>query len=300
MSAGYDYSIVIPTYNRPSQLDACLGAISRMELNGDTLEVIVVDDGSERPLDSIIEPFNDRLDIRLIRQDNRGPAAARNLGASATRGEILAFTDDDCLPSTDWLTSLSLHLASRTDRVVGGRTINSLTANCCSIASQDLISFLYTYYNCERTNAKFLTSNNIAVARSTFENFGGFDPEFPGAAAEDRDFCDRWRSSGLRLAYAPDAIVYHQHHLNTLSFFRQHFGYGRGARRFHRARASRQQERMKIEPYDFYFGLLTYPLTRRHGWRAPFVAALIAFSQVANAAGFFWEKVVQKRTGPDF
>jgi GT2 family glycosyltransferase len=289
-----DFSIIIPTRDRPRQLEACLEAISKIELDGATLEVIVVDDGSTSPLDPIAEAFSDRLDLMLLRQENRGPAAARNTGAHHANGGILAFTDDDCLPSPEWLQKMAHCNEADPDRIIGGQTINTLDDNAFSTASQDLIGFLYAYYNADHKRAKFLTSNNIAVPYSAFDDIGGFDPAFPGAAAEDRDFCDRWRLSGYAMMYEPEAIVYHCHHLNLRTFWKQHFGYGRGAYRFHRSRALRQEEPLRVEPFGFYLGLLRYPLSRGHGRRAPLIAGLMALCQVANAAGFFWESACHR------
>jgi len=76
------FSIVIPTYNRPKQLASCLQAIEGLTYPRDRFEVIVVDDGSRTPLDSIVNKFSDRVAVRLILQSNAGPASARNRGAA--------------------------------------------------------------------------------------------------------------------------------------------------------------------------------------------------------------------------
>src|SRR5690349_8782081 len=96
-------SIIIPTYNRPAPLEQCLKALSQLDYPRDRFEVVVVDDGSTISPAGIVEGFCSRLDIRMLRQANAGPAAARNLGAQEAKGQILAFTDDDCLPDPAWL-----------------------------------------------------------------------------------------------------------------------------------------------------------------------------------------------------
>jgi len=69
--------------------------------------VIVVDDGSEMPLEAVVAAFHDQLDVTLLTEPHAGPATARNTGAVRAKGEFLAFTDDDCTPASDWLQTLA-------------------------------------------------------------------------------------------------------------------------------------------------------------------------------------------------
>src|SRR5437016_6865605 len=184
------FSIVVPTYNRPGQLAACLQALAHLSYPKDCFEAIVVDDGGQTRPDEVVASFRDRLDLTLLRQPHAGPAAARNTGVVKARGAFLAFTDDDCRPWRDWLKTLAVRLAKDPDCIVGGRTINALPDNPYSSASQHLIDYLYSYYNADPDRARFLTSNNLTLAADRFRAIGGFDTTFPGAAAEDRDFCD--------------------------------------------------------------------------------------------------------------
>jgi mycofactocin glycosyltransferase len=92
-------SVVVPTRDRPAALDRCLAALSAQTL--DELEVVVVDDGSVASADvAAVVARHPRA--RLIQQAGRGPAAARNAGARASRGSFLCFTDDDCAADRDW------------------------------------------------------------------------------------------------------------------------------------------------------------------------------------------------------
>ena len=126
-------------------------------------------------------------------------------------------------------------------------------------------------------------------AAMDFQATGGFDSAYMRAAAEDRDLCDRLRACGFRMTYAADAVVYHAHALTFGTFWRQHFNYGRGANRFHTARARRSRKGVRVEPFSFYLELLRYPFKRRTGRQAPLLAALLLISQAANALGFLWE-----------
>ena len=292
------FSIVIPTYNRPERLAACLQSLCELNYEPDRFEVVIVDDGSPTPMHSVVEPFQSglkgRLNITFLRQANAGPATARNAGANAAKGEFIAFTDDDCMPCANWLSGFAEALIEEPNAMVGGRSLNALPNNLYSTASQALIDYLYTYYSDPRKEM-FFASNNIAMSRENYLKVGGFDTSFPLAAAEDRELCDRWHQSGLPMRYAPNVTIRHAHHLSLQSFWRQHFGYGRGAFCFHQLRAERNSASIKVEPMKFYTDLLTYPLSRKDVRSPWFVSVLFFLSQVATTTGFFWERTVQKK-----
>jgi GT2 family glycosyltransferase len=283
-------SIVIPTYGRPQRLETCLRSLTRLVYPPDRYEVIVVDDGSPTPMETITTAFGSELPLRLIRQDNAGPAKARNTGAAAAQGDYLAFTDDDCQVDQQWLTTLADAVQSHPQALIGGRTVNALPNNIYSTASQLLIDYLYQYYNQQQETATFFASNNFAVPRSLFQQLGGFSTRFPLAAGEDREFCDRWLQQKLSMAYAPDMVIHHAHALSLKRFWRQHFNYGRGAYCFHQIKAKRKGGQVKVEPFQFYQKLLTYPMAHSTGLRPLPLSGLMLLSQVANAVGFFWER----------
>ncbi|MGD1866128.1 MAG: glycosyltransferase, partial [Phormidesmis sp.] len=285
------FSVVIPTYNRPKQLESCLAALAEQDYPKANYQVVVVDDGSQQSLHKIVAAYQDRMDVTLIVQKNAGPAAARNTGVQNATGDYIAFTDDDCIPDVGWLRQFALSFQADPDAMVGGYTINALPQNLYSSASQALIDYLYSYYG-SATQGIFFASNNIAMARSHFLEIGGFDISFPLAAAEDRNLCDCWQQAGYPMKYFPTATIQHAHALSFKSFWRQHFGYGRGAYCFHQARAKRTEQAIKVEPIKFYTDLLSYPI-KEAGVRSPLkVSSLFFLSQVATTAGFFWERAI--------
>lgn len=283
----FNFSIVIPTYNRPERLEKCLRSIAKLDYPHEQFEVIVVDDGSLKPMDIVVDLFRDQLNLRLIQQPNAGPAQARNAGASQATGAFLVFTDDDCMPLPDWLSRLNERLVSAPNCLVGGQTLNALPDNLFSTASQTLIDYLYNYYNVKANRSSFFASNNFAMSTHQFHTLGGFNTSFPLAAGEDREFCDRWLDHGYAMIYAPEVQIYHAHHLTLAHFWRQHFNYGRGAFCFHQVRAVRNQEQIKVEPLWFYSQLLTHPFSQLPSRSAILVALLLLVSQIANTAGFF-------------
>ncbi len=288
------FSIIIPSHSRPGQLAASLRSLARLNYPSDRFEVIITDDGSSMPLEDVVLPYRGIIDIKLVKQAHTGPSTARNKGAAHAKGQLLAFLDDDCETDPEWLQALAARFAGTPECMVGGRTINALTDNSYSTASQVLLDYLYSYYNKDFNRSRFFTSNNLAVPAKRFHEIGGFDETYPRAAAEDRELCDRWIQYGNRLIYAPEAIVYHSHYLTFRLFCKQHFHYGRGAFCFRQVRALRTKERIKVEPLSFYLDLFIYPFSREKGQRALLLALFLTVTQAANAAGFFWEKASQK------
>lgn len=290
------FSIVIPSYNRPARLEKCLTSISNLSYPKNLFEVIVVDDGSDVPIDSVAEQFKYSVDLSLLRQSNAGPASARNTGAKAAKGHYLVFTDDDCEPEPSWLGEIEAAFDKIPDALVGGYSINALSDNAYSTASQLLIDYLYSYFNQSKSQSMFFTSNNFSMPRKLFEEIGGFDTNFPLAAGEDREFCDRWTHHELPVYYVPSMRVIHAHNLTMRSFWRQHFNYGRGAYCFHKIRSHRQNESLKVEPVNFYIQLIAYPFLKYRALFSLRISMLFFISQVANVCGFFWERSQNKLT----
>jgi glycosyltransferase involved in cell wall biosynthesis len=285
------FSIVIPTRERPKQLAACLASIASLDYPRDAFEVVVVDDGSTMSLQEEVAPFSRLLELTFLRKEQGGPASARNAGAAKASGELLAFTDDDCLPAPDWLRCLAARLSTTPRFAIGGQTINALLENRYSAASQLLIDYLYSRYNTEPGNARFLASSNLALTASDFNAVGGFDPAYAWAGGEDRDFCNRWVDGGRRLIYAAEARVYHAHDLTLRSFWRQHFTYGRGAAVFRRLRALRADRPVAAEPLAFYCNLIRAPFLLGQGSSAPALVPLLLLSQAAVLSGLLRERV---------
>ncbi len=287
-------SVIVPTRNRPERLAGCLAALAAQTFPPSDFEVLVVDDGSDKPVDAVVAPYRDKLSVRLIAQANAGPAHARNTGARHAVGAVLAFTDDDCRPRPGWLSALHARVRRTPEQLVGGHTVNALPDNVYATASQLLIDYLYAYHAGRgvvgaNSAPAFFTSNNVAVEAERFHRVGGFDATFPLAAGEDREFCDRWQQHGFTLTQERDAIVDHAHRLSLGRFWRQHVNYGRGALHFRQARVRRGLPTLRREPLAFYGRLVTYPF-QVAGWRAVPLAALLGASQIANVLGFISEQ----------
>ena len=187
-------SVVIPTLDRPGPLTACLSALA-VEFPVDA-ETIVVADGGRHDLDSVVAPFVEPLRLRLLKTVNGGPAAARNRGLAIARGEIVAFTDDDCRPQPGWLTALAAGVAAMPPRAVGGTTHNGLPGNVYADAAELVLNLLARHDRDLVRRERLLPSNNFAFPTDPLRKLGGFDERF--RTAEDRELCRRWAKRATR------------------------------------------------------------------------------------------------------
>lgn len=283
-------TIVVPTYERPEAIAACLESLAALDFPRDEFEVIVADDGSAAPPVEAVERAAASLNVRLLCCEHRGPASARNAGIRLARGDWIAFTDDDCRPDPRWLRELVEAAEGEPHIAVGGLTLNGIPSSDCSETSQLLIDYLYGYFNPEPDGGSFFTTNNLLFPRAALEALGGFDESYPLAASEDRDLCLRWVAHGHRIRYKSRARVHHHHPLGVGRFLRQHFTYGRGACQLHRRLAGDGQETPEHEPMRFYLGILRYPFGRSPFHRACTQSVLMAMTQVAHAVGYGYER----------
>jgi GT2 family glycosyltransferase len=255
------FTVVIPTYNRPAQLARCLQSI---QANGIGAEIVVVDDGSEPPA------IGAGPCVTVLRQQHRGPAAARNRGAAQARGRYLAFTDDDCVVALNWLQALQDSLERSPEALIGGKVHNGEPDNWAAVFNQELQDVMR--FVTEGTPRWFLPSNNLGVSAAAFQRSGGFDESFPHAAGEDRELCERWQRQGAKIVFEPAAVVRHHHRQGVREFWAMHKRYGA---------AARYLERRHPGPVENINRLRLYRLVSRRQ-----SVARLALSQLAALAGY--------------
>jgi GT2 family glycosyltransferase len=258
--------------------------------------VVVVDDGSSTAR-GVIEPM-EAENVVVVEQPASGPAAARNHGAAVARGAWVAFLDDDCAPDPTWLARLGRALESDPTSIVGGVTVNALTTNAFATASQVIVDYVVAAgARRDSDEVAFLPSSNLALQRDAFLGVGGFDATFATAGGEDREFCERVRAQGHRLRLIAAAVVHHRHELGPVTFWSQHYRYGRGAYRLRRN--YRRQSKLVPERPSFYGRLLAASTRIERPW--PYrllVVMLLAVSQIATASGVAAEAAAGGRRLP--
>ena len=212
-------SVIVCSYNGAPTLAACLESLGK--LNYPNYEVILVDDGSTDDTASVAARFPQ---VRYIHQENHGLSHARNTGARAAQGEVLAYTDSDCMADADWLYYLVTALLSGNYAGVGGPNVTPPAAKsvqaCVAAAPGGPSHVLLT-----DTVAEHIPGCNMAFYRWAFEAIGGFDVEYR-TAGDDVDFCWRLQQADYVIAFSAAAIVWHHRRLTVRAFFRQQQGYG--------------------------------------------------------------------------
>lgn len=222
-------SVVIPTFNRASLLPAVLSAVFDQDYDGD-YEMVVVDDGSTDATPSVLAELAERAPgrIRVIRQENSGPARARNRGAQEARGAFLAFLDDDCVAEPSWLRLLEAALTASGAAAVAGAVVNRE------------VDWVGRYINREAVIAHVVSADgsveglitgNCGIPAALFRELGGFDETIRVAGGEDTELGLRLRATGHRIAHALDARVHHESRVGLASYLRMIFRHGRGRRR---------------------------------------------------------------------
>jgi glycosyltransferase involved in cell wall biosynthesis len=199
-------SVVFPTRNRPRRVEGLLEALRRQELPGRTaFEVVAVDDGSSDETQALLQraAAEGDLDLRFVRHDSpRGPAAARNAGWRATRAPLVAFTDDDCVPTPRWLSEGLGAAQAAPGAIVQGRT-EPLPGEL-----GELGPFSRTIEVTEK--GPYYQTCNMFYPRDVLERLGGFDDEKYGVASgEDADLAWRAIEDGVPVEFAPEALVHH-------------------------------------------------------------------------------------------
>jgi GT2 family glycosyltransferase len=289
-------SVVIPTHGRHASLARCLAGLAAQTLPREMFEVVVSDDGSATPVAPTVEAFADRMNVRVVRRARGGPAAARNDGARHARGQLIAFTDDDCIPAPNWLETLVDRMRRHPGHLIGGSIVNVLPHDPYATATQLIMSCVYDYYARTNSNHRFFSTSNLAAPANRFWLLDGFSEQFPRAAGEDYDFCARWHEAGFQNTYAPEVEVGHAHGHTLRSFWRQHFGYGRALLRVREGMARRHgRPGIELEAPGFYRQIVTYPMKHSTDGRAVRNTALVLLAQIATVAGGLREWLVPAR-----
>ena len=185
---GVRYSVVVPAHEPGPDLDQCLAALAlaRQGYGDGAVEIILVDDGSARPL----APQAAQHGARCVRRPQAGgPATARNQGAAEARGEVLVFVDSDVVAPPDIFSQLDrAYAGSPAEALVGLFTMRPLAPGLISRYKNSWMR--YTHLKSAQSPVVFFTSI-AAVRRAAFERAGGFDPGFGAPSVEDTDFGQR-------------------------------------------------------------------------------------------------------------
>lgn len=243
-------SVIIPAYNCAATISKSLAALSAQD-HPPGLEIIVVDDGSTDQTAAAIQAFPQ---VKYFYQPNAGPAAARNRGAAVASGEILFFTDSDCVPHKDWVLKMIQHF---TDPQVAAVAGSYGIANPQSwLASGIHAEIMFRHHRLMPLNPKAFGSYNVAIRREIFQKVGGFDTSYRYASGEDNDLSYKIGKSGYKIYFERSALVDHHHTESLGRYLFEQFRHG-----FWRAKMYREHPDMaRGDDYTFFKDIIEMPL----------------------------------------
>jgi glycosyltransferase involved in cell wall biosynthesis len=235
VSSNRDISVIISTFNRSTTLRKCLDALAEQTLGMEKFEVIVCDDGSTDRTELEVKNYQAPYKLLYLKQANKGPASARNMGIRSATGTYLLFINDDSIAEPDLLEQHLHRLIQKQDQrvaVLGKFTLlpdytRSLFGY--TIENSDLL-FEYNKMQPEQLHDyRFFYTGNISIARAAVLDVGMFDENFCGPAAEDIELGYRLQKMGYNVFYEPKCIAWHNHELSIENFCKTNLTRGYGA-----------------------------------------------------------------------
>ncbi|HVO22586.1 MAG TPA: glycosyltransferase [Candidatus Margulisiibacteriota bacterium] len=213
-------SVVICAFNAERTMDACLASLRTLRYPN--YEVIVINDGST---DHTLDIAQRYPEVHIFSQENKGLSVARNVGYEHATGEIIAYTDSDCVVDPDWLTYLAYKFVHSGFVAVGGPNLpppeESRTAACVAASPGGPAHVLL-----DDEVAEHIPGCNMAFLKSALEEIGGFDP-IHRAAGDDVDLCWRLQNNGHAIGFSPAAMVWHFRRNTIKAYLKQQMGYGK-------------------------------------------------------------------------
>lgn len=217
------YSIIIPVFNRPTEVEELLDSLSKQTFKD--FEILIIEDGSTETCETVVSSFESRLKIQYHFKENSGQGFSRNFGFERAKGDWFLVFDSDCLIPGNYLQLVDDYLKDNPIDAYGGpdKAAESFTPVQKAI-SYSMTSFLTTggiRGGKTKVGVFHPRSFNMGITREVFEKTGGYIITRKG---EDIEFSIRIAENGFKIGLIPDAFVYHKRRTNFVQFFKQlHF-----------------------------------------------------------------------------
>ena len=249
-----DVSVIIPAYNSEKTIEATVKSVLNQSFKG-LYEIIVVDDGSKDKTAEVVSQIKDKK-VVLVRQSNKGPASARNCGARKAKGNIILLTDSDCVAEKNWIEEMVRPF--RNSDIVGAQGRYKILNKKSLIARFVQYEIEERYQRMEKLKQiDFIGSYSAGYRRDVFLKFGGFDESFKTASGEDPEISYRMADKGLKMVFAPKAIVHHPHPDSLKRYLKMKYGRGYWGQLLYK----KHPEKRKGQAYNSMFYFLHIPVT---------------------------------------
>ena len=218
------YSIIVPVFNRPDEVDELLESLCHQDVKD--FEVIIVEDGSEKPCKDVCDKYANILDLHYYFKENSGPGQSRNYGAERANGEWLIVLDSDVVLPKDYLRNVESGM--RNEDAFGGPDASHPSFTPIQKAISYAMTSFFTTGGIRGGKGKkldkfFPRSYNMGIRREVYQELGGFTKMRFG---EDIDFSYRIIEAGYKTALIPEAWVWHKRRTDFRKFFRQVYNSG--------------------------------------------------------------------------
>ena len=219
------YSIIVPVFNRPDEVDELLESLLSQEEKN--FEVIIVEDGSQVPCKKVCDKYADRLDLHYYYKENSGPGQSRNYGAERAKGDYLLILDSDVVLPKGYIRAVSEELNREPADAFGGPDC----AHESFTDTQKAISYSMTSFfttggirgGKKKLDKFYPRSFNMGIRRDVYQELGGFSKMRFG---EDIDFSIRIFKAGKRCRLFPEAWVWHKRRTDFRKFWKQVYNSG--------------------------------------------------------------------------
>lgn len=220
------YSIIIPVYNRPQEMDELLASIVAQEYDG-VFEVCIIEDGSKIKSKAVVEKYKSKLSIQFFDTQNTGPGASRNYGMKQATGNYFIILDSDVILPKQYLSEVNQQLETNFTDAFGGPDVAHPNFTPLQKAiNYSMTSVLTTggIRGKKKSVGKFQPrSFNMGLSKTAFEKTNGFSDM---RAGEDIDLTFRLWEAGFETQLIEVAFVYHKRRNSIASFFKQTFSFG--------------------------------------------------------------------------
>jgi len=271
-----NFSIIIPVYNRPNEIDELLESITKQDFTDD-FEVLIIEDGSTDKSEIIVEKYKSQLNITYHFKENSGAGASRNFGMEKAKGNYFIILDSDIIVPEEYLTEVKKALEHTfTDAFGGPDTAHKSFTAMQKAINYSMTSVLTTGGIRGNKNAfgKFQPrSFNLGLSKAAFEKTNGFSDLKVG---EDIDLIFRLWKNGFETQLIANAFVYHKRRSTIKQFFKQTFAFGTARPQLNR----RYPETAKITYW--------FPSLFIIGFDISCIAALFGYWQLVSFYGFYF------------